>query len=94
MFYTGITNDLIRRVYEHKHKLLGGFTKQYNVTKLVYFEHHTDVNEAIMREKKIKKWKRVFKVGEIEKMNPNWDDLYSGITQQSPQLATLARGDN
>jgi putative endonuclease len=76
VFYTGVTNDLTRRVYEHKHKLIDGFTKQYNVDKLVYFEVTDDINAAIHREKIIKKWKRSFKFDAIERMNPEWKDLH------------------
>ena len=82
VFYTGVTNDLIRRVYEHKHKLIEGFTTQYNVTKLVYFELTDDINAALHREKLIKKWKRDFKFDAIGRMNPEWKDLY--LTQLVP----------
>lgn len=77
--YTGITNDLIRRVYEHKKNLVEGFTKKYNVHILVYFECIGDVNEAIRREKCIKSWKRTWKINLIENSNYNWDDLYNRI---------------
>ncbi len=73
--YTGMTNDLLRRVYEHKHKLVEGFTKKYNITKLVFFEETSDVNEAIALEKKIKGWTRAKKIALIESQNPNWLDL-------------------
>ncbi len=76
VFYTGITNDLIRRVYEHKHQLIDGFTKKYNLHKLLYFEVTSDVNASIHREKIIKKWKRDFKFDAINRMNPSWLDLY------------------
>lgn len=79
-FYTGVTNDLIRRVYEHKEGLVEGFTKKYKIKMLVYFEHCNDINAAIHREKIIKKWKRSFKLDAIEKMNPNWNDLYYDLT--------------
>ena len=78
-FYVGVTNDLDRRSYEHKHGLNKGFTKRYNIKKLVYYEHHTDIEEAIYREKKIKRWKRTYKMRLIESMNPNWDDLFENI---------------
>lgn len=74
-----MTNDLIRRIYEHKNKLIKGFTKKYNVDKLVYYEIHNDVNEAIKREKQFKKWLREWKVNLIEKTNPMWNDLYETI---------------
>lgn len=74
-----MTNDLIRRVYEHKNKLIEGFTFQYNITALVYFEETSDVIAAIMREKQIKKWKREWKINLIEKENPHWLDLYDRL---------------
>lgn len=73
--YTGMTNDLSRRVYEHKHKLIDGFTKKYNITKLVFFDETSDVNEAIAWEKKIKGWTRAKKIALIESKNPQWLDL-------------------
>jgi putative endonuclease len=76
VFYTGVTNDLIRRVYEHKMEIIKGFTQKYNVKQLVYFEHCEDIWGAIEREKTIKKWKRKFKIDAIEKFNPQWKDLY------------------
>lgn len=75
VLYTGITNDLERRVYEHKNKLIKGFTSKYNVNKLVYFDHTTDVISAITREKEIKGWKRDRKNKLVESMNPEWKDL-------------------
>ncbi len=73
--YTGMTNDLERRVYEHKHKLKPGFTKRYNVTRLAYFEETNDVGIAIAREKEIKGWRRSKKVALIKTLNPTWQDL-------------------
>ena len=73
--YMGITNDLTRRVFEHKTGLVNGFTKKYSVNKLVYFESTSDVNAAILREKRLKKWKRQWKIELIEKLNPDWNDL-------------------
>ncbi len=73
--YTGMTNDLARRVYEHKHKLVPGFTARYNMTKLVYYEVFDDVNAAISREKQIKGWLRIRKMRLIESANPAWKDL-------------------
>ena len=73
--YVGVTNDLYRRVYEHKHHLVEGFTKRYNLTHLVYFEAGEDVSGAISREKQIKGWLRSKKVALIESFNPKWDDL-------------------
>jgi putative endonuclease len=77
--YTGMTSNLIRRVYEHKNNIHEGFTKKYSVHILVYYEHTTDVKAAILREKQIKKWNREWKINLIEKENPNWDDLYKGL---------------
>jgi len=77
--YTGVTSDLVKRVYEHKNGLADGFTKKYNVHHLVYFELHEDMNAAITREKQIKKWNRVWKLELIEKGNPLWKDLYDEI---------------
>lgn len=77
--YVGITNDLVRRIYEHKEKLIDGFTKTYNVTKLVHVEGFQDVTAAIHREKCLKKWKRAWKLHLIEEHNPEWRDLYEDI---------------
>jgi len=73
--YIGITNNLIRRVYEHKNKLIDGFTKKYNINRLVYFEETSDVYSAILREKQIKGWIRKKKIELIEKANPKFIDL-------------------
>ena len=73
--YTGVTSDLERRVYEHKHKLVHGFTSRYNITRLVHYEIFVDIREAIAREKQIKRWLRKKKIALIESGNPNWDDL-------------------
>jgi putative endonuclease len=78
--YIGVTNDLIRRVAEHRLKLVDSFTKKYEVYRLVYFEQFDDVENAIRREKRLKKWNRAWKIRLIEESNPNWDDLYPGIT--------------
>ena len=77
--YTGITSDLIQRIYQHKENLVDGFTKKYNVHQLVYYEIHLDVTEAILREKRIKKWKRQWKINLIAKDNPQWFDLSTGL---------------
>lgn len=79
VLYTGITNDLIRRVYEHKNKLCPGFTNKYNVNKLVYFEILFDPISAIEREKQIKGGSRKKKINLIESKNSKWDDLYYGF---------------
>lgn len=77
--YIGITNDLARRIYQHREGLIPGFTKKYKVNKLVYIEMFNDVNEAIKREKQLKGWRRDKKISLIEKINKNWDDLYTTI---------------
>jgi putative endonuclease len=82
--YTGVTNDLQRRVYEHKQKLLDGFTKKYNMDMLVYYEDTDDVEAAIRREKQIKGWRRSKKTGLIEAMNPQWRDLSEGWFASPP----------
>ncbi|MBS0359225.1 MAG: GIY-YIG nuclease family protein [Proteobacteria bacterium] len=77
--YIGVTSDLIKRVWQHKNKLVDGFTSKYDINKLVYFELHEDVEAAIAQEKRLKRWKRAWKVVLIEKQNPYWDDLYESI---------------
>ncbi|NIA16461.1 MAG: GIY-YIG nuclease family protein [Nitrospiraceae bacterium] len=84
VMYVGMTNDLERRVYEHKAKLLKGFTKKYNVSKLVYYEETGDVSTAIAREKEIKKWRREKKNRLVETLNPEWKDLSEGWFEISP----------
>jgi putative endonuclease len=79
--YIGVTNNLIRRVYEHREKLADGFTKKYGVANLVYYEVHSDVEAAIIREKQMKKWNRAWKVRVVEETNPNWNDLYAQIAK-------------
>jgi putative endonuclease len=78
--YIGVTNDLIKCVYEHKNNLTDGFTKKYNVHTLVYFEQCDDIESAIIREKQLKKWNRKWKLELIEKENPQWKDLYENLT--------------
>ena len=73
--YTGMTNDLKKRVFQHKNKLVDGFTRKYNVTRLAYFEETSDVNAAIAREKQIKGWRRSKKIELINRLNPTWQDL-------------------
>ena len=80
-FYVGVTNNLVRRVWEHKHGILEGFTKKYNVHKLVYFEHYEDELTAIEREKKLKLWRRYKKIDLICRSNPNFVDLYDDIVR-------------
>jgi len=73
--YVGVTNNLQRRVYEHKNKMIQGFTSKYNITKVVYFEVFNDIESSIKREKQIKGWLRKKKIDLIESMNPDWNDL-------------------
>ncbi len=77
--YIGMTNNLVRRVYEHKNDIADGFTKRYNIHRLVYYEVMNDVHDAIQREKQLKKWNRAWKIRLIESMNPEWKDLYEGL---------------
>ena len=77
--YIGVTNDLIRRVAEHRLKSIESFTKKYDVVRLVYFEQFDDAENAIKREKRLKKYNRAWKIRLIEELNPNWDDLYPSI---------------
>ena len=74
--YIGVTSDLVRRVYQHKHDLVEGFTKKYQVHDLVYYETTSDVNAAITREKQLKKWERASKIRLIEESNPRWEGLF------------------
>jgi putative endonuclease len=77
--YIGVTSDLIKRIWEHKHDLVEGFTQKYKIHQLVYFEQHQDMLAAITREKQIKKWNRAWKLALIEKSNPDWRDLWPDI---------------
>jgi putative endonuclease len=77
--YTGVTSNLVQRVYWHRKGVVEGFTKRYNLKKLVYFEKHDQIQDAILREKRIKEWKRAWKVRLIEENNPEWRDLYPEI---------------
>ncbi len=79
VLYVGVTNNLIRRTYEHKQKLVDGFTKKYNVNKLIYFEQFSDVRIAIQREKQLKSFSRIKKINLINQLNPEWIDLYNSI---------------
>lgn len=78
--YIGVTSEIVRRVYEHKTKAVPGFTTKYGVDKLVLFEIYDDAATAIVREKELKKWRRDWKTRLIEEQNPNWGDLYPGIS--------------
>jgi putative endonuclease len=77
--YIGVTNDLVRRVYEHKNDLVEGFTKKYGIHLLVYYEQYNNVESAIQRERQMKKWNRQWKIRRIEGLNPGWKDLYDDI---------------
>jgi putative endonuclease len=77
--YLGVTNDLIRRVFQHRSKVVPGFSSRYNITQLVWFEIYDDPISAISREKEIKKWRRAWKVALIVQENPDWNDLYESI---------------
>ncbi|MDO8570242.1 MAG: GIY-YIG nuclease family protein [Candidatus Daviesbacteria bacterium] len=77
--YTGVTSNLKKRIWEHKNDLVKGFTNKYGVHTLVYYEEHQDIEQAIIQEKKIKRWKRRWKLELIENNNPNWEDLYENI---------------
>jgi len=80
VMYIGVTNNLVRRMFEHKNKLADGFTKKYNLNKLVYYEVSEDIETAIKREKQIKNWHRDWKMNLINQVNPEWQDLSQSIT--------------
>jgi putative endonuclease len=77
--YLGVTNDIVRRIYEHRTSAVRSFTSKYNITRLVWFEIYDDPISAISREKELKKWKRAWKIQLIEAQNPQWNDLYESI---------------
>ena len=77
--YTGVTRDLVKRVWEHRNDVVEGFSSRYGVHSLVYFEQHGDMESAILREKRIKKWRRAWKIRLIEEANPDWLDLWETI---------------
>jgi len=87
VLYTGVTNDLQRRVYQHKNKLVKGFTAKYNVTRLVHFEMTSDVKVAITREKQIKAWTRAKRIALIEATNPTWQDLSETWSEQTSKIS-------
>ncbi|HEY7118951.1 MAG TPA: GIY-YIG nuclease family protein [Tepidisphaeraceae bacterium] len=88
--YIGVTNDLVRRVYEHQHKLVGGFTSRYNITQLAYYENYPTALAAIEREKQLKGWKRDKKVALIEGANPHWGDLSGSLNERFECAMSLA----
>ncbi len=77
--YVGVTSDLVKRIWEHKNNMLAGFSKRYNVHQLVWYELHDNMESAILREKRLKDWKRAWKLRLIESINPDWHDLYNSI---------------
>lgn len=79
VLYVGVTSDLPKRIWEHREKIHGGFTRRYNVMQLVWYEAHDDAPSAITREKQMKKWNRAWKIALIEKSNPSWRDLYEEL---------------
>jgi len=79
VLYIGVTSNLPKRAWEHRNHVIGGFTKKYRLEKLVWFESHDSMDSAISREKKLKKWKRAWKIELIEAMNPEWRDLYEDL---------------
>jgi putative endonuclease len=87
--YTGMTNDIQRRMYEHKNKLVEGFTKKYNIDMLVYYEVTSDVGEALTREKQVKAWRRSKRIALIESVNPQWQDLSEGWFASPPLDSSL-----
>jgi len=89
--YVGVTNDLMRRVYEHREGMLPGFTKKYGVKMLVWYESHGDINAAIAQEKRIKRWQRDWKKNLIERDNPHWIDLYPALSNAGSRTAPSAR---
>lgn len=84
--YIGVSNDIIRRTWEHKSDLIDGFTKRYGVHTLVWYEWHEDINVAIGREKRMKRWNRAWKIALIEKENSGWNDLYECLIGEIPQM--------
>ncbi|ATA24720.1 endonuclease [Brenneria goodwinii] len=77
--YVGVSSHLLKRIWQHKNHITGGFSQKYDLNMLVYYEFFEDINNAILREKQLKKWKRAWKIRLIESINPDWEDLYSYI---------------
>lgn len=90
--YVGVTNDLVRRVSEHKNGDADGFTKKYKVNRLVWFDETSDITAAIQREKTMKRWRREWKLNVIEEMNPQWHDLYDDLISDLPWEPPLEPG--
>lgn len=80
-FYVGVTSDLPKRISQHKHKVMDGFSKEHGLDRLVYYERHENAESAIRREKRLKRWDRAWKIDLIEKGNPHWADLYENIVR-------------
>lgn len=89
--YVGVTNNLSKRVWEHKQALLPGFTKKYDVKMLVWYEWHESINAAIEPEKRLKRWRRDWKIALIEADNPRWTDLYPGLINHGSRIGPAAR---
>jgi len=89
VLYVGFTDDIVRRIYEHKNKKYEGFTNFYNVNRLVYFEKHVTADEAMVREKQLKKWNRSWKNNLINKLNPDWKDLSENFNKKLTDLEFL-----
>ena len=81
--YIGLTTNLVKRMEEHRNKIVKGFTEKYNLTQLVYYEIHDDIHVAAHRERVMKKWKRAWKIALIEKQNPHWADLYADLKRKA-----------
>lgn len=90
--YVGVTNDLVRRVYEHKTGATEGFTQRYGIDRLVWYDETPDISAAIQREKTMKRWPRAYKLNVIEKFNPQWRDLYDDLNSSAPNMTPLDPG--
>jgi len=88
--YVGVTNDLARRITEHKEGTVPGFTKKYDVSNLVWFEEFGDIQEAIAKEKRLKRWRRDWKRSLIEEENPHWTDLYPALVERGSRIGAIA----
>lgn len=89
--YIGVTNDLLRRVTEHREGLVPGFTRRYGVKRLVWYEQHADIRDAITREKTLKRWRRDWKIALLEAENPHWTDFYPALASNGSRIAPAAR---
>jgi putative endonuclease len=90
--YVGVTNDLLRRVTEHKQELVPGFTRRYSVKRLVWYEQHADIHDAIAQEKRLKRWRRDWKITLLEMENPHWIDLYPALTGCGSRVCDASLG--